>query len=59
MANMVMLGAYAAAVKPVSIESIKQSLKEVLPERHHKLIPLNSAAIDKGAEVAEKLLSRA
>jgi 2-oxoglutarate ferredoxin oxidoreductase subunit gamma len=56
-ANMVMVGAYAAAVGAVSIESIKASLEEVLPQRHHKLIPLNCAAIDKGAEVAEKLLS--
>jgi len=55
--NMVMVGAYAAAVKPVSIDSIKASLKEVLPERHHKLIPLNCAAIDKGAEIAERLLA--
>ena len=57
-ANMVMVGAYAAVVKAVSIQSIKDSLKEVFPERHHKLIPLNCAAIDKGAEIAEQLLSR-
>ncbi len=57
-ANMVMVGAYAAVVKPVSIQSIKDSLKEVFPARHHKLIPLNCAAIDKGVEIAEQLLAR-
>ncbi len=57
-ANMVMVGAYAAVVKPVSVQSIKDSLKEVFPARHHKLIPLNCAAIDKGVEIAEQLLAR-
>ncbi|MFQ3550373.1 MAG: 2-oxoacid:acceptor oxidoreductase family protein, partial [Armatimonadota bacterium] len=52
-ANMVMLGAYVQLVKPVSLESIKASLTEVLPERYHKLIPLNESAISKGAEIVE------
>ncbi|MCX8053511.1 MAG: 2-oxoacid:acceptor oxidoreductase family protein [Armatimonadetes bacterium] len=48
-ANMVMLGAYVELVKPVKLESIKASMEEVLPPRHHGLIPLNNAALDRGA----------
>ncbi len=50
-ANMVMLGAYVQLEKPVSLESIKASMREVLPERHHDLIPLNISALEKGAEL--------
>ncbi len=48
-ANMVMLGAYVKLVGPVEMESLKASMEEVLPERHHKFIPLNNAALDRGA----------
>lgn len=48
-ANMVMLGAYVQLVRPVKMESLKASMEEVLPERHHKFIPLNNAALDRGA----------
>ncbi len=48
-ANMVMLGAYVQLVKPVELDAIKASMEEVLPERNHKFIPLNIAALDKGA----------
>ena len=50
-ANMVMLGAYVQLVRPVKLESVKASMAEVLPERHHSFIPLNNAALDKGAEL--------
>jgi len=48
-ANMVMLGAYVKFSAPVALDSVKAALPEVLPERHHKFIPLNNAALDKGA----------
>jgi len=48
-ANMVMLGAYVALLKPVSLDSVKAALKEVIPERNHKFLPLNNAALEKGA----------
>jgi 2-oxoglutarate ferredoxin oxidoreductase subunit gamma len=48
-ANMVMLGAYVALVRPVKMESIKASMEEVLPPRHHSFMPLNNAALDRGA----------
>ncbi|MBF8437539.1 2-oxoacid:acceptor oxidoreductase family protein [Halanaerobiaceae bacterium Z-7014] len=47
-ANMVMLGAYIAAVDIVSLDTVKDSLKNVLPERRHNLIPMNEEALDRG-----------
>ena len=53
-ANMVMLGAFIELVDSVKMESIKASLKEVLPERYHKSIPMNEAALDLGADEIKK-----
>lgn len=50
-ANMVMLGAYVHLLKPVKLDSIKAAMTEVLPERNHRFIPINNAALDKGAEL--------
>lgn len=50
---MVALGTYLGHSKAVSLESIMSSLKDNLPERHHKLIPLNEEAIKRGMEKAE------
>jgi len=47
-ANMVMLGAYIAALDIVSLDTVKDSLKNVLPERRHNLIPMNEEALDRG-----------
>lgn len=52
-ANMVMLGAYVQMVKPVKMESIRASMTEALPERSHKFIPLNIAALDRGAQLIQ------
>jgi 2-oxoglutarate ferredoxin oxidoreductase subunit gamma len=54
-ANMVVLGAYAAASGIVSVESLIAALPEVLPEHRRALIPMNEAAILKGKEVADLL----
>jgi 2-oxoglutarate ferredoxin oxidoreductase subunit gamma len=51
-ANIVILGAYIEMTKVVSLESILESLKKVLPERRHNLIPLNRQALELGAELA-------
>lgn len=48
-ANMVMLGAYVQLVRPVAMESIEAAMPEVLPKRHHDSIPLNTAALARGA----------
>lgn len=52
-ANMVMLGAYVAATGVVPIEAIERALRVVLPERHHKYLPLNEQAIRLGAELVQ------
>jgi len=52
--NMVMLGCYIAAVRPVRMESIVNALPEVLPSHRHSLIPINEVALKAGAEMAPK-----
>jgi len=49
MANMVMLGAFVERTRVVDLQTIKDSLAQVLPERSHGLIPLNIEAIELGA----------
>lgn len=46
--NMIILGAFLAARKTVNIENLVKALYKALPERHHKLIPLNEKAIQIG-----------
>jgi 2-oxoglutarate ferredoxin oxidoreductase subunit gamma len=50
--NMIVLGAYLAKREAVAIESVLKALKEVLPERHHHLLPLNESALKRGRELA-------
>lgn len=51
--NMIMLGAFIKVTEVVSVDSIWLGLKEVLPERYHKLIPLNQEAFWKGYQFTE------
>lgn len=51
--NMVVLGAYLKAKPIVDISSVEKGLQESLPQRHHKLIPLNLEAVQKGYELLE------
>lgn len=51
--NMVLLGALLKARPIVGIESVMAGLKKTLPERHHKLLPLNREAILKGMELVK------
>ncbi len=46
--NMIMLGAFLQITNTVLVESALLGLKEVLPERYHKLIPLNKQALEVG-----------
>ncbi len=46
--NMIMLGAFLKARGTVSLDSTILGLKEILPERYHKLIPLNRKALEAG-----------
>jgi 2-oxoglutarate ferredoxin oxidoreductase subunit gamma len=47
--NMIMLGAFIQGTSTVAPETIFKALEQVLPERHHKLIPLNKQAFEVGA----------
>ena len=53
-ANMIVLGALINNINIVKIESVLKALEDVLPARHHHLIPLNKKALLKGMELAEK-----
>ena len=53
-ANMVLLGSYLKKKPIVSLESIIEALKKVLPERYHNLLPLNRQALEVGAELMSK-----
>ena len=47
--NMVVMGALLNAMDyKLPMENVIKGLKKSLPERHHKLIPLNEQAIEKG-----------
>jgi 2-oxoglutarate ferredoxin oxidoreductase subunit gamma len=51
--NMITIGAYAQRTGAVSLDSLKDALREVLPERNHSFIPMNIQAIDAGAAFAK------
>jgi 2-oxoglutarate ferredoxin oxidoreductase subunit gamma len=50
---MIVFGSYLK-VKPIlSLNNVERGLEKSLPERYHKLIPLNLQAIQKGQEIVE------
>lgn len=56
MANMVMLGAFLTNLQVLGLDAIEKALQEHLPERHHKLLPMNYQALREGARhLAEKV----
>ncbi len=52
--NMIILGAFIKARKTVDPETLVKALYKALPERHHKLIPLNKQAIEIGMSFIEE-----
>ncbi len=50
--NMIVLGAFLKAKPLVKMENVKRGLEKSLPERHHKLIPINL----EGLEIGQKEL---
>ncbi|MCD6354510.1 MAG: 2-oxoacid:acceptor oxidoreductase family protein [Prolixibacteraceae bacterium] len=53
--NMIVFGSYLK-VKPIlSLDNVEKGLEKSLPERYHKLIPLNLQAIKKGEEIVETI----
>ena len=57
-ANMVALGAYIQRKGLLAIESIIAALPETITERHHKTIPVNTDALQRGAEFVSRELCR-
>lgn len=50
MTNMVMVGGLLANHPFLKLEDIEKALKEHLPAKHHKLLPMNYQALRRGAE---------
>lgn len=53
--NMIVLGGMLKIKPIVTLENVLLGLKKSLPERHHKLIPMNEQAILKGMDAIEKV----
>ncbi len=53
--NMLVLGGMLKEAPVVKIEGIEKGLMKSLPERHHKLIPMNIEAIQRGMEIVKEL----
>ncbi len=53
--NMIIMGAFLKERPIISNENVELGLQKSLPERHHKLIPLNMEAVSKGAERVETI----
>ncbi len=49
-ANMPILAAFVAHTGYVEVDTLKASLADVFPPRHHDLLPLNEKAMDRGVE---------
>jgi 2-oxoglutarate ferredoxin oxidoreductase subunit gamma len=52
--NLVVVGALLAHLPVLEFDSIAQALKEHIPERHKRLIPLNLQALQAGADFVRK-----
>lgn len=53
--NMVVMGSLLEVMPyKLPMENVEKGLKKSLPERHHKLIPLNMQAIEKGKALMAK-----
>ena len=49
--NMIVLGGLLKVCPVVSTDGLKKALFKSLPERHHKLIPLNMEAVEEGMNI--------
>ena len=53
--NMIVLGGFLK-IKPIlKLENVIKGLKKSLPERYHKLIPVNEQALERGMEIIRKI----
>lgn len=55
--NMIVLGAYLKIKPIVKLENVILGLKKSLPERYHKLIPMNEEAVKKGMDSPEAVVT--
>lgn len=53
--NMIVLGGLLKVCPIVSTEGLNKALYKSLPERHHKLIPLNMQAVEEGMNIIREL----
>lgn len=53
--NMIVLGGFLKIKPIIKVENVEKGLEKSLPERHHKLIPLNLQAIEKGMEIVQEV----
>ena len=53
--NMIVLGGYLSVRPILKLENVIEGLKKSLPERHHKLIPLNQQGIAAGKELVKEM----
>ena len=53
--NMIVLGGLLKVSPMVQLDNVMLGLKKSLPERHHKLLPMNEQAILKGMEIIEEV----
>lgn len=53
--NMIVLGGLLRVCPVVSTEGLNKALYKSLPERHHKLIPLNMEAVEEGMKIIQKI----
>jgi len=52
--NSIILGAFIKLSKAVSLDSVVEALKKVLPERRHNLIPINKVALENGVDFVSR-----
>lgn len=53
--NMIVLGALLKVKPLIEMSNVVKGLEKSLPERHHKLIPLNEKAVRRGMEIVQKV----
>jgi 2-oxoglutarate ferredoxin oxidoreductase subunit gamma len=54
--NMLILGGLLRVAPLVKLENVLLGLKKSLPERHHKLLGMNEAAIRRGMEIVREVV---
>lgn len=53
--NMIVLGGFMKINPILKLDNVIKGLKKSLPERYHKLIPMNEEAIKRGMEIVTKV----